>query len=114
MEKLINQSWVELVRKTETSGRRCMPFTVKRKTLLVIKVGYMGEGAFPRTVIIVTAPNISFFIFVKWRERERETDTDFDLFYLFMHSLADSCMCRDLGSDPHPAALAYGVVALTN
>ena len=35
----------------------------------------------------------------KEREREREGNIDL-LFYLFMHSLVDSCMCPDLGWKP--------------
>ena len=33
-----------------------------------------------------------------WGERERERNTDL-LFHLFMHSLVDSCMCSDWGSN---------------
>ena len=50
--------------------------------------------------------NIFFkFLFIDFREKareevgERETDL---LFYLFIHSLLDSCMCPDQGLKPQP------------
>ena len=36
-------------------------------------------------------------------KRQTRTHIDFDLlFYLFMHSLVDSCMCPDRGLNPRP------------
>ena len=32
----------------------------------------------------------------------REKEGDIDLFYLPMHSLVESCMCPDWGSNPQP------------
>ena len=41
-----------------------------------------------------------FFNFKKERGRERECDRNIDLsLHLFMHLLADSCMCPDWGSN---------------
>ena len=36
-------------------------------------------------------------------ETDRQTDIDIDsLFPLFVHSLVDSCLCPDWGSNPQP------------
>ena len=49
----------------------------------------------------------------KWRQREREIEKNTELlFHLFMHSLVDSCVCPDWGSDMQPRLIGDG--ALTN
>ena len=42
---------------------------------------------------------VNIFIYLLERERERSIDL---LFHLFIHSLVDSCMCPDQGSNTQP------------
>ena len=43
------------------------------------------------------------FLFIDFEGVEREREINIDLlFLLFMHSLVDSCMCPDWGSNSQP------------